>query len=310
MPHVDRKLRWFDEGAPLLRPVLNRLGVGHLLPVDEEYYACPCCLEAYNRAAVIAGLLTEEHVPPGSLGGRGLLLTCARCNSNAGRFFDAHAGRRKDAEDFASGRVTGRTMPATFHANGIPLRGTAQWTEDGIQFFGVPRQNNPEVQAAYFRTLDEYVETGDSNPNVSFTVHANYDVTRARYSWIRSAYLVAFSALGWSYIFRPIMEPITDQLRNPDTARLRSYMFRDPTAEPSERRILLVDEPDELRCVAVKFGQHVAFLPGLARPLTWEQLAEAFGRRRRPEDRLSGTLDGKDVPWPRWPTYLLDKPQS
>lgn len=64
MPPVDKRLRWFDEGAPMLRLVAGRLGMADKLPANEEYYACPCCLTAYNRPAVIAGVLTEEHVPP------------------------------------------------------------------------------------------------------------------------------------------------------------------------------------------------------------------------------------------------------
>ena len=73
----------------MLRLVAGRLGMGDKLPANEEYYACPCCLTAYNRPAVIAGVLTEEHVPPQGLGGRGLVLTCVKCNSNSGTSFDA-----------------------------------------------------------------------------------------------------------------------------------------------------------------------------------------------------------------------------
>ena len=148
----------------MLRLVAGRLGMGDKLPANEEFYACPCCLTAYNRPAVIAGVLTEEHVPPQGLGGQGLVLTCVKCNSNSGTSFDAHAAGRLDAEDFARGRVSGRVLRATFHVDGIPLRGTAQWTEGGLQLFGVPKQNDPKVQAVHFQALDAYVEGGNPNP--------------------------------------------------------------------------------------------------------------------------------------------------
>jgi hypothetical protein len=305
---VDKRLRWFDEGAPMLRLVLERLGRGGDLPAEGDYYACPCCLTAYTCDAVADRILTEEHVPPRSLGGRGLLLTCKDCNNNSGTHFDGHAQRRADADDFVRGRATSRVLPVTVHADGIPLRGTAQWTENGIQIIGVPRQNDPRVQAAQRRALDAYAESGDPKPSISFTVHTRFNDARARYSWIRSAYLAAFAALGWSYILRPVMKPISDQLRNPTAEVLPTYMFRDESAPPDLRRILLVDEPDELRCVAVAIGEFGVFLPGLFRPLTWPQLADAFGRRRGDGDRITVQLDGKEVPWPRWPTYLLDRP--
>jgi hypothetical protein len=71
---------------------------------------------------------------------------------------------------------------------------------------------------------------------------------------------------------------------------------------------MLVDNPDELRCVAVTLGEYTVFLPSLFRPMTCEELVETFLRRRGPEDRLNVHLEGKLVPWPRWPTYLVDGP--
>lgn len=304
---VDKRLRWFDDGATMLRLVAGRLGMDDKLPANLEYYACPCCLVAYNRQAVIAGVLTVEHVPPQRLGGRGLLLTCVECNSDSGTNFDAHAVRRLDADDFVRGRVSGRILPATFHVDGIPLRGTAQWTEDGLQLFGVPKQNDPRVQARYLQALDAYAETGNPNPNLSFTIHTRFDEARARISWIRSAYLAALAALGWSYIFREVMEPFRNQLKQPDARIIPTYMMRNPEVSPDERRMLLVDQPDELRCLAVMLGEHTVFLPGIFRPLTCEQLAEAFGRRRGADDELNVSLNGKEMPWPMWPTYFLDR---
>ncbi|WFE19520.1 HNH endonuclease [Solwaraspora sp. WMMD937] len=304
---MDKRLRWFNEGAPMLRLVLDRLSHGDKLPVGEDYYACPCCLTAYSREAIAAGVLTVEHVPPQGLGGRGLLLTCSKCNNSSGTHFDSHAIRRADAEDFMRGKVTGRTLPATFRIDGIPLRGTAQWTEEGIQIFGVPKRNDRRVQDAHFAALDAYAESGNTSPNASFTVHARFDEARARLSWIRAAYLAAFAAIGYVYIWREVMYPVREQLKNPDARILPTYMFRRPEAAPDERRILLVDEPDELRCVAVSMGEHTVFLPGLWRTQTWDQLGEAFGRHRTEGDRLSLNLNGKEMPWPRWPTYFLDR---
>lgn len=293
----------------MLRVVLNRLGVGDSLPADKEYYACPCCLQAYPREAVNAGILTEEHVPLRGLGGHGLLLTCATCNNNSGTNFDTHAITRSDSDDFMRGRVNGRVLPATFYADGIPLRGTAQWSDDSrVQLFGVPKKNDRKVEAAHFEALNSYVESRDPNPNYSLTVHTRFDETRARISWIRSAYLAAFAALGWSYIFREVMDPFRSQLKQPDSKILPTYILRNPSASPTEKRVLLVDHPEELRCVAVMLGEHTVFLPSLFHPMTCEELVQAFARRREPGDVLSAQLAGKEVPWPKRPTYFLDRP--
>jgi hypothetical protein len=236
-------------------------------------------------------------------------LTCKDCNSNAGRDFDSHADIRLAVEDFARGKVTGRTFPVTSHANGIPFRGTAQRTDSGIQIFGVPEQNNKREQDAHFAALDAFVDSGDPKPNHSFTIHTRYNESRARISWIRAGYLAAFAALGWSYILQRVMEPYRLQLASPDQEIVPSYLLRDHGAPADLRRILLVTEPDDLRSVAVIMGQQTVFLPGIPgfRPQTCEELVEACKRRSASDQNLTVNLNGKEIPWPRWPTYLLDK---
>ena len=48
-----------------------------------------------ERAAVVAGELTDEDVPPKSSGGRPLVLTCKPCNNTAGSKLDASAHRKE-----------------------------------------------------------------------------------------------------------------------------------------------------------------------------------------------------------------------
>jgi len=288
------RLRWFDDGALMLRRVLVAQGRADALPETGDFYACPCCLKAYPREAVAARMLTDEHVPPGLLGGRRLVLTCEPCNSGAGHEFDAHAVNRARAEDFMQGKFGEQDFPVTVHADGVPLRGKARWTEAGIQMVGVDEQNDPKQRAAHMAALDAYAESKDPKPTVSFTVHLKpYDDARARYSRIRAAYLAAFAGLGYSYILRNVMKPVRDQLANPDVKSLPTYMYRDPNNPPDARHILLVDDPDELRCVAVIMGEHAVFLPGLFEPLSWESRVGALAERRQDGDRLLVNLNGK-----------------
>jgi hypothetical protein len=104
------------------------------------------------------------------------------------------------------------------------------------------------------------------------------------------------------------MQPIRDQLKSPEAQLLQTYIFRDPDSSNSTRRLLLVDDPDELRCVAVMLGEYSVFLPGLWNPLTWDEIAAAFCRRRGVGGRLNLTLRGKEMPWPKRPMYFLDRP--
>src|SRR5205814_10068190 len=77
---------------------------------------CPRCIRPdarartsraflFPRSAVAAGILTAEHVPPESFGGKELLLTCGRCNHTAGAHLDSHARKRENPIDAFQGRL-------------------------------------------------------------------------------------------------------------------------------------------------------------------------------------------------------------
>lgn len=307
---MGKSTRWFEEGAKNLRLVLEGQRRGGLLPPDGMYYTCPCCLTGlYSLGA--ADNLTIEHIPPEALGGRPMLLTCARCNSNAGANFDSHADQKVIADAFVRGAEVSRRIRATAYIDDVPLRGTAQSSEDGISIVGVSKQNNREQQAAFVARLESLVEGGsDAAGRFSFTIHTRFDESRARLSIIRSAYLAAFAALGWSYILQSEMQQIRDQLMKPDDAILDTYVFRDPDSATSVRRMILVADPDELRCLAVTIGEYSIFLPGWPRPKTWDETSAAFGRECEADGRLNLELKGKEIPWPKKPMYFLDSPPS
>ena len=249
------------------------------------------------------GYLTAEDVPPVAVGGRKTVLTCKPCNNGAGTEFDAHAATRSDIELFAQ-RISNRPMPVTVHAAGIPLRGTVQWSEGVLQLFGVPAQNDPRVQEAHVRAWDHYVDSKAPSPDLSFTIQMGYSETRARISWIRAAYLAAFAGRGWPYIFRDALQPIRDQLARPEEEVIPTYLLRSPGVAAESRGILLVDDPHELRCVAVIMGPTTVFLPGMRAPLTCFELVDAFLKRRGSGDQLAVDLNGEEVPWPTNAIYL------
>lgn len=302
---MDKRLRWFDEGAAALRRVFDKADRGDELPASADCYACPCCLGLYYREAVASRVLTLEDVPPKALGGRPMLLTCGPCNHGAGRKLDSHAAMQAVGDSFARGLDSGQWRKATSYMDGIPLRGEARMTIGGLLFRGIPRQNAPATRAKFEAALAAH---GSSNPGRSFsvTVHVGFEDARARLSLIRAAYLAAFAGLGWTYILQPALRPVREQLRSPDSEILKPYRFCDPTAPRSQRSILVVNDPPELASVAVTMGEFTVFLPGLWDDRDWESVAESFARRAGPDDRLEVNLNGKAVPWPTSPTYLLD----
>ena len=307
MPFVEKRLRWFDDGAPLLRAAADQLGFGAALPVGEEWYACPLCLTVHPRTAVLAGTLTEEHVPPHVLGGHGLLLTCAACNNTAGTTLDAHAVRRRHLEDFfIHRRATGRTLPVTIHADGIPLRGTIQWTDDGsLQIFGVPRQNHPDQQAAHLQTLDDYVDRADPILNITFTIQAQYDANRDQLSWIprrlprrlRRTRLALHPATEHGPVPRSVPRTRHHHSARPVRATAPPPPISAASCSSTTRR-----PPRSRRHLRPTPHPAARHRPAADHPPAPRRDHRTQHRRRNHQ----ADLHGKEVPWPRRPTYLLD----
>ncbi|MGW2038604.1 HNH endonuclease [Streptomyces virginiae] len=303
---MDKREHWFNEGAPLFRQALEQLGLADRLPSADAYYACPCCLIAYPLEAIVEQVLTIEHVPPDALGGKGMLLTCKRCNNDAGRHFDAHAIKRAAVHNFLLGRRTNRPVRAEFLADGIPVRGEVQSSGAGWLMQGVPRQNDPAVADAHERALRAASERGDA-PQFTFTITERFSPEQADVSWIRSAYLAAFAALGWRYILRPALDPIRRLLKSDSPTEMPLIIGFNAETDSSARAVMIVEEPENLRSVQVMIGHYSVFLPDPWGTSTLEELAESLAGSRDAEGKVTYTLSGLTAPWPTKPLYLLDK---
>lgn len=75
--------------------------VKKLFGCEDELYFCPICGKGYSEGAACSGeLLTLEDVSPRNMGGKGLLLTCRTCNSDAGRKLDYHIKSQTELKTF------------------------------------------------------------------------------------------------------------------------------------------------------------------------------------------------------------------
>jgi hypothetical protein len=98
---------WFERGAESLGAIApNYRGRG---------YACPICL----RISPSDATLTVEDVPPKSVGGRPLILTCKSCNDAAGATLDWHWSNFSDAEGFGA-RDLSRPITVNFSRTPSP----------------------------------------------------------------------------------------------------------------------------------------------------------------------------------------------
>ncbi|WP_431041495.1 hypothetical protein ACQUSR_06020 [Streptomyces sp. P1-3] len=302
---MGKRERWFDEGAPLLRQTIEGFG-GEIPPGD--FYMCPCCMIAYPREALAAKprILTVEHVPPKRLRGHGLLLTCSDCNSTHGSKFDAQAIKRQAMEAVGRGEDPRRNLRATFIVNGIEMPCVVSFVNG--RWVARATGTHPENADAHAEALQRARESGDFS-SAKFIIREEYDPARANVSWIRSAYLAAFIALGWGYVFQSTLSPVRDQLKDPDPATFQSLTGNLPDQPAGGRKITIIERPEGLMSVAVVIDRRVVFLPDPWGEHSWDHLSQAVEpyTDREQSVRISG--NGLDVPWPIGAEnrYRLDK---
>jgi hypothetical protein len=125
---------------------------------------------------------------------------------------------------------------------------------------------------------------------------------KAAFGWLRAAYLVAFAKLGYLYVLLEELDPIREQIRDPDTEILNRYCVT-TSSHAAERRIVLVEEPVDLASVAVLAGNRAILLPSPRTPGTYERLAALETWPPPSEQTLSGEIE----PWPTRPLYAFDR---
>src|SRR5687768_7531003 len=104
---AEKRRRWFKVGV---------LALQMARPGSARVYRCPLCLQDFPAPDPQA--VTFEHVPPESVGGRELVLTCALCNNESGTRLDKHL-----AIDGQLGRVVAgfETVRARLTAAGLTI---------------------------------------------------------------------------------------------------------------------------------------------------------------------------------------------
>lgn len=288
-----RKKNWFDLGVSALRS---------RLPDVPASYLCPLCLMNFNENEL--DQLTFEHVPPRSLGGRELVLTCCNCNKHASGKdgVDTHAKKRENILDFTLG-----TMTSSHRARYI-IKNTSQEVRvissgGGILISGVPEANPPNRG----QDIQHALESMASNEQIGTTFNISlyrdvYSLRIAAISYLRAGYLAAFAAFGYTYILGVGFDSVRNQIAKPKDYIISGFSMTVPQAEPRERNIALPTNPSWLRALAIQMGRHVVFLPINSGD---QRFYDVLHNHSKESAKLS--LEAKAIfRWPETPKFVCD----
>jgi len=295
MGRHNRRERWFDLGAAALQ------WVGATLPVNT--YACPQCLEPFDRSALSDGRLTVEDVPPVKVGGRPMVLTCQPCNNGAGSQLDESAGEWHRMRGLLN--QPGRATPVQF-AEGV--NGILSIADDQTVILGVdPTRSHPGRYLTYIAEHEDRVKTSNLDPTAGlalfdFNVSFRVDKRRLRLSYLRAAYLAMFARWGYRLIISEVFEPVRRQLADPDAEIIRPIPVGliEPLAAESSPKGYAGTLDGLGDTVVVIVNGLLCLLPGNRVDVTWwDRLADL-------ENPDLETFVGSEWAWPTEPEHRWD----
>lgn len=283
--------RWFEQGFESF----SRRFPGIATKVrPHPFYVCPQCLRAFHEGAI--DLLTREDVPPKSVGGKKIILTCGECNCRAGHQMDVHARREADIFDFFTGRLAEAQATIRTGSGRLPIRLSSK--DNQVTMFGVPKAASPADNDGLKADFDRAsLPDGrhDLRINLAFTP---FSPARAEASWVRSAYLAFFAALGYRFVLRRELDEVRQRIAAPSTRAGCSFRIVRPDVAP-EPLLTVIRSPETFRSFAMVYGQQVVLLPMYGGTLLYARLAQ------QPASHVQLSAEGV-YPWPDRPLFLHD----
>jgi len=176
-------------------------------------FICPICLKTFD--ILDYDNITIEHVPPEKLGGRPLLLTCKDCNNVCGSNLDVYL-INEIRNSYSLRNFTSKTHKATLHVDDMSINACATFRNDSELHFCIDeKKNNPHT----ISSIKEGLEANNTFDKISANINISEqksDSRRAAIAILKSAYLLAFSHLGYKYILHSNLELIRKQVLFPE----------------------------------------------------------------------------------------------
>lgn len=197
-------------------------------------YMCPLCLNGFTKEDLsdkVENHLTVEDVPPKSMGGKPIILTCKNCNSTAGHQLDAHLLHILEDESFKIFNPNSKADVA-YEKDGKKMNGEIKIDSEGKWHMNFdPKRSNPKDTSYMMGKLNsgskkvmDYEDLMNYKPdNFKFNIKPKErGIERnAEINMLRIAYLLAFAKFGYGFIINGNLYKIREQILNPKKEILR-----------------------------------------------------------------------------------------
>jgi hypothetical protein len=259
-------------------------------PDFSNGYICPLCFDVFfekNLEPTTTNYLTLEDIPPKSLGGKPLALTCKSCNSKSGHELDAHLLNRLlelDSHQFSPNSKT----ETTFELNGNRVNGIVEIDSKGTLKLDLQTsRSNPKEADKFIKDLipprtiynplfypDKLFDEGIKTPTFNLKFKRVSQERRAEIALLRIAYLLAYATFGSGFYINGGLYRVREQILNPEKDILPKVYWIKYEFPKKLEGINIITLPKELRCFLVIFNletksqkrQFAIVLPGPSEP--------------------------------------------
>lgn len=228
-------------------------------------FRCPTCLRdlpienfgsADERLAI-----TEEHIIPGSVGGKATTFLCKKCNSLFGhkqtRWLSSWIELNEGGTPF---HRNPKRQRASLSADGRRINGVLKLAEDGaIDFYADRDRSNPKDFDAY------WLEPKPTEITIThqMPVFANEEMLRV--GFLTAAYGLWFKNFGYSWILQSSLNIVRAQILKPDADVIAwNYVIETPEREIKNPSVGLMRFGEEYFPIAVIYD-HIVILPSATR---------------------------------------------
>lgn len=233
---MNRKEILFDEG--------QKAAVA--LGLIKAGYICPICGFIFEHSALFDGDLSEEHVPPKSVGGRVILLTCKECNNFAGFSYEHALTSRLQLLHQAkgiSGQVNGAIGHIRLEIDGSVLNANLDRSENKAQI-RISSHNAPKA----IRDIEERFKRFDQTKTLKMSSTKSYLKKDLRDAHLKCAFLALTARFGYTYALNRRTDIIRQAiLRKHDSSGLLFYFKLMPELQNG----IMIDEQNGRAAIAL-----------------------------------------------------------
>lgn len=272
---------------------------------EQQIYLCPICGKGYPKESAVTGDLTLEDVPPRNMSGRGLLLTCKACNSEAGHKIDYNIKSQVDLQDLTEivlGQSNGKKSSGTILINDERFPVSVQRKDKCIEIRLIKKANDPSKVnnlRDFMTTLSDSVKGNGLEFKINKTLKLDYRLLKI--AFLKSGFLLVTAWLGYRYAFDKRLLIVREQISNPEDDFLGTCFWIEPgKAQPfPKRHIISVSDP--LPLFLVTYDNGAVILPN---PHSPSELYTILREKWKKEEAINFT--GKVYEWPQKARMALD----